>query len=304
MQIAPAITSVKEPAAGFLLRGSSNASPLTISSAPITYWDPRGYPQLKSLLPHRAAEGPQSFENPTAANSSAKIIESDQVTTGESLPMRTPDFPDSLRDRNTAPTSVASFVSLRQLKYPQFRPQNASQRLQCVCITCWSTVPAMLKKFGEFELDESSRTLSCEGQPVKLTGQALDLLCLLVKRPGELIPREEIEHCLWPDSNVDFEHGLDVLLSRLRAVLGDSGKNARYIETVPKRGYRFLAQVSCERTLSYRWLTGSWARRLWTYAAIALLAALISVLIARTRYQKFIPPKQAPAPTSPSVQAK
>lgn len=170
------------------------------------------------------------------------------------------------------------------------------------CITCWPTVHAMLKKFGEFELDESSRTLSCEGLPVRLTGQALDLLCLLVKRPGELIPRDEIEHCLWPDSNVNFEHGLDVLISRLRAVLGDSGKNPRYIETVPKRGYRFLAHVSCERSPSYSWLTDSWARRLWTYAAIALLAALISVLIARTRYQKFIPPKQAP--TNPSAQAK
>ena len=89
-----------------------------ISSAPITYWDPRGYPQPKSLLPHRAAEGPQSFENPTAANSSAKIIESDQVTTGESLPMRTPDFPDSLRDRNTAPTSVTSRRSQAEGKEP------------------------------------------------------------------------------------------------------------------------------------------------------------------------------------------
>ena len=161
----------------------------------------------------------------------------------------------------------------------------------------------MLKKFGEFELDESSRTLSRRGQPVKLTGQALDLLCLLVKRPGALIPREEIEQCLWPDRNVDFEHGLDVLLSRLRAVLGDGGKNPRYIETVPKRGYRFLAPVSCKRSPAYQWLTDSRSRRLWTYAAVALLAALISVLIARTRYQKFIPPTQATAARA-SVQAK
>lgn len=163
---------------------------------------------------------------------------------------------------------------------------------------------AMLKKFGEFELDESLRTLSRQGQPVRLTGQALDLLCLLVRRQGELVPREEIERYLWPDSNVDFEHGLDVLLNRLRAVLGDSGKNPRYIETVPKRGYRFLAHVSCGPSPSYRRLTDSSARRLWTYAAIAILAALISVLIARTRYEKFIPREHAPVSTSPSAQAK
>ena len=98
----------------------------------------------------------------------------------------------------------------------------------------------MVKTFGEFELDDRLRKLSRGGQTVRLTGQALDLLCLLIERPGELITREEIQRRLWPDSNVEFEHSLDVLLSRLRAVLGDSGKSPRYIETVPKKGYRFL----------------------------------------------------------------
>lgn len=162
----------------------------------------------------------------------------------------------------------------------------------------------MLKKFGEFELDETLRRLSRGGQPVKLTGQALDLLCLLVRRPGELISREEIKHHLWPDSNVDLEHSLDVLLNRLRAILGESGKIPRYIETVPKRGYRFLAHVGCGQSPSNRQLTDNWVRRLWIYAAVALLAATIAILIARTRYQKFIPPEHRSVSTSPSPRAR
>ena len=137
----------------------------------------------------------------------------------------------------------------------------------------------MLKKFGEFELDETLRRLSRGGQPVKLTGQALDLLCLLVRRPGELISREEIKHYLWPSSNVDLEHSLDVLLNRLRAILGESGKIPLYIETVPKRGYRFLAHVGCGQSPSNRQLIHNWVLRLSIYAAIALLAATIAVLI-------------------------
>ena len=162
----------------------------------------------------------------------------------------------------------------------------------------------MLKKFGEFELDESLRRLSRRGRPVKLTGQALDLLCLLVQRAGELISREEIQHYLWPDSKVDLEHSLDVLLNRLRAILGDVGGSARYIETVPRRGYRVVAHVSCGQSPSNRQPTDKLIHRLWTYAAIALLAAAIALLIARTRYEKFIPPKHTPVSAGPSSRAK
>jgi len=162
----------------------------------------------------------------------------------------------------------------------------------------------MLKKFGEFELDASLRKLTRGGQPIRLTGQALDLLCLLVNRPGELISREEIKGRLWPDSNVDFEHSLDVLVNRLRAILGDCGKSPRYIETVPRRGYRFLAAAGREESPSSRQLSrGNLAHRLWAYAAIALLAATIALLIVRTRYEKFVPREHAPVSASPSPRA-
>ena len=162
----------------------------------------------------------------------------------------------------------------------------------------------MLKKFGEFELDTSLRKLSRGDRPVRLTGQALDLLCLLVNRPGELLCREEIKGRLWPDSNVEFQHTLDVLVNRLRVILGDRGKSPRYIETVPRRGYRFLPPVDEERPSRRQLSRSSLAGRLWAYAAIALLAASIALLIVRTRYEKFIPPEHTPVSASPSRRAK
>ena len=162
----------------------------------------------------------------------------------------------------------------------------------------------MLMKFGEFELDDSLRTLTRNGQRVRLSGQALDLLFFLVERPGQLISREEIKHHLWPDSKADLEHSLDVLINRLRTVLGDSGKSSRHIETVSKRGYRFLAQVGCEQSPSKRKPLRDPVRRILTYAAVALLAAMIALLMARTRYQKFIPPEHSPVSTNASPRAK
>jgi DNA-binding winged helix-turn-helix (wHTH) protein len=97
----------------------------------------------------------------------------------------------------------------------------------------------VVKTFGDFEFDDRRRRLKARGRPVKISGQAVDLLCLLLDRPGELISREEIERRLWPDRNVNFDHSLDVVVSRLRTILGDKGPSPRYIETVPRRGYRW-----------------------------------------------------------------
>lgn len=159
----------------------------------------------------------------------------------------------------------------------------------------------MRKKFGEFELDEGARRLSRGGQRVRLTGQALELLCLLVQRPGRMVSREEIQQALWPGSSADLEHSLDVLLNRLRTILGDSGKIPRYIETVPRKGYRFLTDVETEENPLVRQASGYVFRRVSTYVAVALLAAAIAVLFARTRYEKFVPREQRPATAVPAA---
>ena len=84
-----------------------------------------------------------------------------------------------------------------------------------------------MKTFGDFEFDDRRRSLKAGGHHLRLSGQAVDLLGLLLERPGELIAREEIERRLWPDRNVDFHHSLDVVVNRLRTVLGDKGGSPR-----------------------------------------------------------------------------
>ena len=156
----------------------------------------------------------------------------------------------------------------------------------------------MVKRFGDFEFDDRRRHLTAGAQRVRLTGQAVDLLCLLLERPGELITREEIERRLWPDSAVDLDHSLDVVLSRLRTVLGDKGASPRYIQTVPRKGYRFIEPVTAR--LETRPAKRHWGRRLITYTAVAVLAAIVAILFARTRYEKFVPPGRLPAsPAAP-----
>lgn len=141
-----------------------------------------------------------------------------------------------------------------------------------------------MKVFGEFELDEKRMRLSRGGGVVPLSGQCLDLLVLLLEKPGETITREEIRRTLWADSNVDFEHGLDVLMNRLRVALGDSSKSPRYIQTVPKRGYRFVGDVNIEPSGLEVSTKPGWMHRFARYAAVALLAAFIAILVAHALY--------------------
>jgi DNA-binding winged helix-turn-helix (wHTH) protein len=151
----------------------------------------------------------------------------------------------------------------------------------------------VVKRFGDFEFDDYGRRLRAGGQPVRLSGQAVDVLCLMLERPGELITREEIERRLWPDRSVAFNHSIDVVVSRLRTALGDKGSSPRYIETVPRKGYRFVEPVIAKPTLGRR--IAAWRRRLVTYAAVAMLAAMVAILFARTRYDQLGPPDRSRA---------
>ena len=161
----------------------------------------------------------------------------------------------------------------------------------------------MVKTFGDFEFDDRRRGLTAGGHRVRLSGQAVDLLCLLLERPGELITREEIERRLWPDRNVEFHHSLDVVVNRLRTVLGDKGASPRYIETVPRKGYRFIEPVTTARSEARSANeTHHWSRRLAAYAAVAMLAAILAILFVHTRYDKFVPSRRSPA--SPTVPAR
>jgi DNA-binding winged helix-turn-helix (wHTH) protein/TolB-like protein len=99
-------------------------------------------------------------------------------------------------------------------------------------------------EFGPFRFDMTPGTLSRHGMPVRLQPQPARVLALLVSRAGEVVSREELRQQIWADGTyVDFERGLNFAVAHIRAALGDSAEAPRYIETVPKRGYRFVAPV-------------------------------------------------------------
>jgi DNA-binding winged helix-turn-helix (wHTH) protein len=100
-------------------------------------------------------------------------------------------------------------------------------------------------RFGEFEADLQAGSLSKQGVKVHLRHQLFTALSILLERPGEVVTREELQKRLWPGGVfVDFEIDLNTIIARLREALGDSADHPRYIETLPKRGYRFLATAS------------------------------------------------------------
>ena len=100
-------------------------------------------------------------------------------------------------------------------------------------------------RFDDYEVDLPAGYLRKRGTRIRLRDQALSVLAMLLERPGEVVTREELQRRLWPqDVFVDFEGNLNSVIARLREALGDSTERPRYIETVPKRGYRFVAVVS------------------------------------------------------------
>jgi TolB-like protein/DNA-binding winged helix-turn-helix (wHTH) protein len=118
-----------------------------------------------------------------------------------------------------------------------------------------STTPI---RFGPFEVDSVSGELRKHGVRVKLQEQPLQILELLLEHPGDVVSREELRQRLWPaDTFVDFDHGLYNAIKRLREVLGDVADTPRFIETVPKRGYRFIGEVTANTQVTAQGDTGS-----------------------------------------------
>src|SRR5580692_4597017 len=102
----------------------------------------------------------------------------------------------------------------------------------------------LIFRFGPFEAKTCAQELSKNGTAVRLRGQPFSILELLLSRAGEVVTREEIRQKLWPaDTFVDFEHGLNTSMKKLRQALCDSATEPRYIETIPRLGYRFIAPV-------------------------------------------------------------
>jgi Tol biopolymer transport system component/DNA-binding winged helix-turn-helix (wHTH) protein len=99
-------------------------------------------------------------------------------------------------------------------------------------------------RFGVFEVDLRAEELRKNGSKIRLRGQPFQVLAMLLERPGEIVTREELQQKLWPEGTfVDFDHSLNTAINKIREVLGDSAENPRFVETLPRRGYRFVAAV-------------------------------------------------------------
>src|ERR1700723_2566300 len=103
----------------------------------------------------------------------------------------------------------------------------------------------LVYRFGVFEVFAESREVFRQGHRVKMQEQPFEFLLLLLEHPGEIVDREQLRMRLWPgDTFVDFGQSLSAAVTKLRQALGDDSANPRFIETVPRRGYRFIAAVA------------------------------------------------------------
>src|SRR5213080_1544125 len=113
--------------------------------------------------------------------------------------------------------------------------------------------PPLLARFDVFEVDFRAGELYKAGRKIKLQVQPFQALAMLLERPGEVVTRQEFEKRLWPgDTFVDFAHSLNTAIKKLRVALGDGKKKSRFVETLPKRGYRFIGKL--EHTAPSSWV--------------------------------------------------
>src|SRR3984893_5500334 len=162
-----------------------------------------------------------------------------------------------------------------------------------VVVKTSSSVPSTLR-FGVFELDPRAGELRKKGMKIRLQGQPVEILVMLLERPGEIVTREELQKKLWPaDTFVDFEQGLNNAMKRLRSALDDDAESPHFIETPPRHGYRFIGSVSGQAHAEEAKTTrsaGALFRRLalGALAVLAVVAVLVGLNVRGWRDSLFI----------------
>jgi TolB-like protein/DNA-binding winged helix-turn-helix (wHTH) protein/tetratricopeptide (TPR) repeat protein len=136
--------------------------------------------------------------------------------------------------------------------------------------------------FDNFEVDLQSGELRKNGRKIRLQGQPFQLLAILLERPGEVVTREEVSRRLWPGNTfVDFDHGLGTAMNKLRDALGDSVEDPRFVETLPRRGYRFIGHIDRNEPQPAAQTSGSSLQRRVLLLFAGLLAAVVLLLFLR-----------------------
>jgi Tol biopolymer transport system component/DNA-binding winged helix-turn-helix (wHTH) protein len=168
------------------------------------------------------------------------------------------------------------------------------------------TAPTRLVRFGPFTVDLHAGELHKEGRRIKLQEQPLQVLSTLLEHSGELITREELRERLWPtDTFVDFDHGLNSAVARLREALNDSAEGPKYIETLARRGYRFIAAVDLPtqpdvaRVAEYGPKQPIIRRLILAFAAAVLLACTTWYIVSGRVESSLRPPRVTPLTSLP-----
>jgi Tol biopolymer transport system component/DNA-binding winged helix-turn-helix (wHTH) protein len=142
-------------------------------------------------------------------------------------------------------------------------------------------------RFDSFEVDLRSGELRQAGVKQKLGGQPFQVLAILLERPGDVVTREELQTRLWPDTFVDVERNLNTAINKIREALGDSAESPQFVETLPRRGYRFIGELEpqLEPAISVAPVPVWNSRRVWVKIAVGVLAILILALAAVIAHQ-------------------
>jgi Tol biopolymer transport system component/DNA-binding winged helix-turn-helix (wHTH) protein len=150
------------------------------------------------------------------------------------------------------------------------------------------TAPQLrLLRFGNFEVDLRTGELRKDGVKLKFSGQPFQVLAILLARPGDVVTREELQKRLWPDTFVDVERNLNTAVNKIREVLGDSAESPHFIETLSRRGYRFIGTLEppAQSQAPVEPMRARKSRRRWPKIAAGVLAILILVLGAIVAYR-------------------
>jgi len=166
--------------------------------------------------------------------------------------------------------------------------------------------PRLVYRFGLFQLDPEDGTLLHKGLPVKIQDQPFQVLCQLLRHPNKIVSREELRKSLWPSGTyVEFEGSLNAALKRLRYALGDDADNPVFIETIPKRGYRFIAPVECGPCsesaavpITHGAPGGSSRFKYYAAALGIALSGLVALVVLTHLHLRAVQTPRAPAPPS------
>src|ERR1051326_5223266 len=141
--------------------------------------------------------------------------------------------------------SLIQFESEAKLLIQKMIPPDLREGIACVTMPRVSSPGPTVRLFGSFEINLQTNELRKNGMRLRLSGQPSQVLAVLIEHAGELVTREELHSTLWKaDTFVDFDHGLNNAVARIREVLDDSSGTPRYVETIPRRGYRFIAPLA------------------------------------------------------------